>query len=212
MSSEHVDDRADLYALGALDAGEIAAVDAHLRTCALCARQVGDAEAAVVSLVLGQPRHEAPPELSGRIERTLYGSRAAAPAFAALAAAFLFGFLPAAWFWNENRSMRDAVSVQSAAMERLAGGAHRTVAFSRMPQSSATVAYAPTGSWYVVLVKDASKALDVVWMHDGHKTMLGRAVPHDNVAMLYLAKSHRMDQLALVDGERVVAEASLSYP
>jgi hypothetical protein len=29
--------------------------------------------------------------------------------------------------------------------------------------------------------------------------------------MLYLPKSHRMNQLALVDGQEVVAEAQLAY-
>jgi hypothetical protein len=29
--------------------------------------------------------------------------------------------------------------------------------------------------------------------------------------MLYLPKSHRMSQLALVEGDRVVAEAQLAY-
>jgi hypothetical protein len=41
--------------------------------------------------------------------------------------------------------------------------------------------------------------------------MLGNAVPNGNVAMLYLPKSHRMDRLALMDGDRVVAEATLSW-
>jgi hypothetical protein len=48
-------------------------------------------------------------------------------------------------------------------------------------------------------------------MHDGEQTMLGQAVPHGDVAMLYLPKSHRMDQLALMDGAQVVAQASLRY-
>jgi hypothetical protein len=60
-------------------------------------------------------------------------------------------------------------------------------------------------------VRGASKPLSVAWMHDGQQTMLGSAVPKGNVAMLYLPKSHRMDHLALMDGDRVVGEASLSW-
>lgn len=79
------------------------------------------------------------------------------------------------------------------------------------PSPPAEVVYAPDGSWYLVVVRDAGKALDVVWMHDGERTMLGRATPRGNLAMLYLPKSHRMDRLALMDGGRVVAEATLSW-
>ena len=65
--------------------------------------------------------------------------------------------------------------------------------------------YAPDGSWYVVVIRNATKALDVVWMHDGERSMLGRAMPVGDVSTLYLPKSHRMDTLALMDGDRVVA-------
>jgi hypothetical protein len=71
--------------------------------------------------------------------------------------------------------------------------------------------YALDGSWYVVVVRNPSKSLSVAWMHDGVHTMLGNAVPNGNVAMLYLPKSHRMDRLALMDGDRIVAEAALSW-
>jgi hypothetical protein len=71
--------------------------------------------------------------------------------------------------------------------------------------------YAPDGSWYVIVVREASRPLAVIWMHDGQHTMLGSAVPKGNVAMLYLPKSHRMDRLALMDGDRVIAEAALSW-
>ena len=100
---------------------------------------------------------------------------------------------------------------QSAAMDRLAATAHRTAGF-RPPGGAlaANVMYAPDGSWYVIVVRGASHALQVAWMHDGAQTMLGDAVPHGRVAMLYLPKSHRMEQLALMDGQRIVAQAQLS--
>jgi hypothetical protein len=41
--------------------------------------------------------------------------------------------------------------------------------------------------------------------------MLGTAMPHGDVALLYLPKSKRMDQLALMDGEQVVASAQLAF-
>ena len=93
--------------------------------------------------------------------------------------------------------MHDAMLDESAAMDRLAATAHRTAAF-RAPSRvlAANVAYAPDGSWYLIVVRRASHALRVAWMHDGAQTMSGEAVPHGRVAMLYLPKSHRMEQLA----------------
>jgi hypothetical protein len=51
----------------------------------------------------------------------------------------------------------------------------------------------------------------VVWMHGGEQTPLGSAMPHGDVATLYLPTSHRMDTLAIVEGTVVVAEAQLTY-
>ena len=81
-----------------------------------------------------------------------------------------------------------------------------------MPQpSKALVMYAPSGAWYVIVVRNASKTLHVAWLHDGKQTMLGDAVAHEGTAMLYLPKSHRMEQLALMDGPQVVAQAALHH-
>lgn len=217
--SAHVDDRAALYALGLLDDDERAALQAHLRECPGCALSIGAAEDDVASLVAAQSLREPPRELASRIERSLSAARStashrtwAAPVWLAAAAAIVIAVMPAAWFWNQNRAMQEAMSNQSAAMTRVASAPHRNAEFAAMPANmTATVAYAPNGEWYVIVVKNASKALDVAWMHDGTQTMLGRAVPHGDTAMLYLPKSHRMNSLALMDGERVVAEANLSY-
>ncbi|HEY4434043.1 MAG TPA: zf-HC2 domain-containing protein [Candidatus Cybelea sp.] len=224
--SGHVDDRAALYALGALEEGEAASVRTHIAECVACAQAVGAAEADVAFAASLEPRLEAPVELGPRIERLLSGgelraidrrrqlSSSASPWLAA-AAAFVIGVLPSSYFFAENRRMHNAMTVQSAAMDRLASSTHRVAAFRPMPKmpegSSASVAYAASGDWYVIVVKDVSRTLSVAWMHDGEQTMLGQAVPHGDVAMLYLPKSHRMDQLALMDGAQVVAQASLRY-
>ena len=212
--SEHFEDRASLYALGLLGDDERAAVESHLRGCTQCAAAVAEAEDDVALMVAAQPQHAAPPGLGARVERTLAPARTAArPTWIyAMAAAIVIAFLPAAWMWNQNRSMQAAIAMQTAAMNQVANAPHRTASFKAVPgNGSAMVAYAPNGEWYVIVVKDVSKALDVVWMHDGTHTMLGRAVPHGNVATLYLPKSHRMNSLALMDGNQIVAQAQLRY-
>ena len=72
------------------------------------------------------------------------------------------------------------------------------------------VMYGNDGSWYCVFAKGA-KALSVVWKHDGQTTMLGTMVQHGDVALLYLPKSHRMDQLAIMSGDQVVSQVSLAF-
>jgi Putative zinc-finger len=220
MSFEHVADLAAAYALGALSDEERATFEAHVRTCSSCAALAGAAERDVALVASMEAQHVAPPELAARIGRALapdvtrFAHPPQRPAWlaGAMAAALLVGLLPSAYFWRENRTLHHAVVAQSEAMVRLAAGPHRTTAFRAAPGSPpATVAYAPDGSWYLIVVRDGSKALGVAWMHEGRHTMLGNAVPRGGVAMLYLPKSHRMDRLALMDGGRIVAEADLSW-
>ena len=108
--------------------------------------------------------------------------------------------------------MHAAMLAQDAAMARVTGSPHRMAAFHPMQASPpAEVAYALDGSWYVIVVRGASKTLSVAWMHGKQRTMLGDAVPRGDLAMLYLPKSHRMDRLVLMDGDRILAQATLSW-
>jgi anti-sigma-K factor RskA len=218
---EHVDDRAALYALGALADDERAAIDTHLRECSACTEAVGIAEDDVALIVSTEPQRSAPPALDARIgqlvqprplEATRRSQRGPWRYAAAMAAALLLGLLPSAYFWSANRAMHGAMLAQSNAIDRLASAPHRTAHF-RLTKASppAEVMYALDGSWYVVVVRGASKSLSVAWMHDGIHTMLGNVLPNGNVAMLYLPKSHRMDRLALMEGDRVVSEATLTW-
>jgi hypothetical protein len=211
---EHLGDTADLYAIGALDDAETEAVDRHVASCNQCAHELAAAEDRVATLAVADARHTPPPQLARRIAaitavRQPSRLRAFIPA---MAAALAIGLLPSVYFWQQNQTMHAAMLTNAEAMNRVVSTPHRSVDFSKMSDGSAArVMYAQDGSWYVVLVSNASKALSVAWMHDGRRTMLGTATPHGPVAMLYLPKSHRMDQLALLDGEQVVAEAQLGY-
>lgn len=211
MSGAHAGDVAELYALGALDEVARRRVDAHLRTCAQCRKLVGAAERDVALIASMEPRHDAPPQLEAKIDAAL-GARAPWPLPLAIAAAIVIGLMPAVYLWSVNRALHATMLAQTAAMQRLAAGPHRRAEFQPMePAPPAEVTYASDGSWYLIVVHDTRKALAVAWMHGGERTMLGYAVPNGNVAMLYLPKSHRMDRLALMDGDRVVAQATLAW-
>jgi anti-sigma-K factor RskA len=212
MTHEYVAERAELYALGALSDDERREIEAHLRDCPSCARLIGAAERDVALIASMETHRTAPPELAARIERIIRPQRSAWALPYAVAAALFVGLLPSAYFWSANRNMHAAMLAQNAVMERLASAPHRMTHFAPMePGPPAAVVYAPDGSWYLVVVRNGHKALDVAWMHDGQRTMLGSVTPRGDIAMLYLPKSHRMDRLALMDGDRVVAEATLSW-
>ncbi|MBV8067586.1 MAG: zf-HC2 domain-containing protein [Candidatus Eremiobacteraeota bacterium] len=211
MTHEQCGDLAELYALGAVDDAERATVEEHLRDCPTCAQIVAAAERDVALIASSEPQREPPPDLTRRVERELAPPRQHWPLPAALAAALIVGLLPSAYLWNKNRAMHDAMRTQSGAMERLAVAPHRMAHFqTERGMPPAEVAYAADGSWYFVIVH-ASMALSLVWMHDGERTILGNAVPQGNIATLYLPRSHRMDRLALMDGNRIIGEAVLSW-
>jgi hypothetical protein len=215
--SDHIGDDAALYALGMLDEVSRRRIDAHAATCDGCAQELGQAEREVATLAAAEPQYRlpegfgapaAPKPARAKSQRRFSWF---APA-AAVAAVLIFGLGPSIYMWQENRAMQDSMVAENAAMKQLAAGSFRTASFAAMSDGSdARVMYSPDGSWYVVLVRGATRALQVAWMHDGERTMLGTAQPHGDVAMLYLPRSHRMDQLALVDGPNVVAEAQLAY-
>ncbi|MBD5657744.1 MAG: hypothetical protein IAI50_21590, partial [Candidatus Eremiobacteraeota bacterium] len=60
-ADEHLGERAELYALGTLDAAGADAVNAHAARCGDCARLVGAAERAVIALDLASVPQTAPP-------------------------------------------------------------------------------------------------------------------------------------------------------
>jgi hypothetical protein len=212
MTYGHIGELAELYALGALDERERTAIETHLDTCEPCTRLVGSAEGNVALMASLEPRRESPPDLNRRVDSALHAQHRAWRFPAAIAAALVIGFAPSLYLWGQERAMHRAMYATDAAMARLASAPHRTATFGATAGGpAAQVMYAPDGSWYVVVVRNATKALDVVWMHDGQRTMLGSASPIGDVSALYLPKSHRMDTLALVDGDRVVAQATLNW-
>jgi hypothetical protein len=208
---EHVGDDAALYALGILDETERARIDLHASACTACALLLAQASDDVATLAAaGASGAVATAPVS--IARPIPSARRPSyRPFLAVAAALLIGLLPSLYFWQQDRSMHTSMVAQLDAMHRVAAMPHRTAAFSGAMGNGAQVIYAPDGSWYVVLVRGVPTALRVVWMHDGERTDLGTAVPHGDVAMLYLPASHRMDHLALMDGSTIVAEAQLVY-
>jgi hypothetical protein len=213
----HVGDDAPLYALGMLDEGERSAIDAHATVCDACSRLLAQACDDVAAMV----HNDASTASFDKLRTTPEGramtpeghaihdkSRRLARWFPAMAAAVVIAVLPSAYLLQQNYAMHASMEEESQAMERMATSPYRTVAFAGV---NAKVMYGMDGSWYCILIHGAKAPLDVAWMHDGTKTMLGTAVPHGDVAVLYLPKSHKMNQLALVSEDRTMGQAQLVF-
>jgi anti-sigma factor RsiW len=205
--TDHLGELAALYALGILEPHEARAAEEHVLGCDACRRLLAQAQADVTAMAAAQPQLEppmqrAPARATPRLPLTL-------PRMAlAFAAALVLMLLPVGYLLEENQSMHQAMIAQTAAMARVSTSPHRTVAFSG---TDAHVMYGPDGSWYCIVIRGASAPFHVVWPHDGQQTMLGTAVPHGDVALLYLPKSHRMDQLSLMQNGVVVGQARLVF-
>ncbi|HTZ54108.1 MAG TPA: zf-HC2 domain-containing protein [Candidatus Acidoferrum sp.] len=204
--TDHLGELAALYALGILDPREARAAEEHLLGCDACRRLLAQAQADVTAMAAAQEQLEPPTRERAPVVRPVtFGLNRM---WLAAAAAFAIAILPAGYLFEQNLAMHQAMLADEQAMARIAASPHRSVAFSGM---DAHVMYGPDGSWYCIVIRGASAPLHVVWPHDGTRTMLGTAVPHGDVALLYLPKSHRMDQLTLMQDDREVGQAQLVF-
>jgi anti-sigma factor RsiW len=204
--SDHLGELAALYALGMLEAHEARAAEAHLVGCDACRRLLAQAQADVTAMAAAQPQLDPPTRRS--LPRSRPATHGFNRAWLAVAAAFAVAILPAGYLFEQNLAMHQAMLADAQAMARVAASPHRTVAFSG---ADAHVMYGPDGSWYCIVIRGASAPLHVMWRHDGTRTMLGTAVPHGDVALLYLPKSHRMNQLSLMQNGVEVGQAQLVF-
>lgn len=204
--TDHLGELAALYALGILEPDEQRTAEEHLTHCDACRRLLAQAEADVAAMAAAQPQLEAPVRL--RAPRTQARRLPRAGMWLAVAAAVAIAVLPTGYLLVQNLAMHQTELADAQAMARLATGPHRTAMFTG---TDAAVMYAPDGSWYCIIIRGASAPLHVMWPHDGTQTMLGTAMPHGDIALLYLPKSHRMDQLSLMRDGHVVGQAQLVF-
>jgi anti-sigma factor RsiW len=204
--TDHLGELAALYALGILEPREAAAAEEHLLACDACRRLLAQAQADVTAMAAAQPQLDPPARRAMPLPQP--ARQGLSRMWLAVAAAFAIAILPAGYLLEQNVAMHQAMLADAQVMAQVAASPHRTVAFSG---ADAHVMYGPDGSWYVIVVRGASGPLHVVWPHDGVQTMLGTAVPRGDIALLYLPKSHRMDQLSLMENGVVVGQAQLVF-
>lgn len=218
---DHIDEAAELYALGSLDELERARVERHIAQCAACAARLYEAESTVAAIAQAQavPSHEAPASLRSRLDASLghdarRGMRTWHPFAAAIAAAIVLAFIPT-WVAVDRNTALIAMRQDERALARLASAGtqidHVQFMAPHNRPMNAKVLYGPRGDWYYVVVMHPRPGMQVAYVHGGRMEMLGTVATHGDSGTLYLPVNHKMDELALLDGSTVVADAHLVY-
>ncbi len=218
---DHIDDLAELYALGSLDELETARVERHVAQCSTCTLRLQEAENTVAALaqVQARPQREVPPNLRARLEHSLaHGKRAGFPAWrpfaAAIAAAIVLALIPT-WVAVDRNTALVAMQQDERALARLASAGteidHASFMSPGNRPMNAKVLYGPRGDWYYVVVMHPRPGMQVAYVHGGRMEMLGTVAEHGESGTLYLPVNHKMDELALLDDGAVVADAHLVY-
>lgn len=218
--SEHINELAELHALGSLEAFERERVYEHVAQCEPCRLRLEYAEDAVAALAQAQakPGHQAPPSLQHRLERSIAaparGLLTWHPFAAAVAAAVILALVPT-WVAVDRNTALLAMRQDERALARLADAGTQIdhaqfMSPSKQPMD-AKVLYGPHGDWYYVVVMHPRPGMQVAYVHDGHMEMLGTVAMHGESGTLYLPVNHKMDELALLEDNTVVADAHLVY-
>lgn len=191
---EHIGESAELYAIGALDSAERAAVDDHIAHCPHCLRRVGEAEETVLAL-----------ERANAIDRPRAGARAPIP-FARRSVTWLLPLAAAAAFVLGLLFPRPAPQHDVATLAMI--GSHFSHAQFTGHGPPAKVIYARDRSWYYVIVASRARYA-VVGIHHGSSTSLGTTQPSGATSALFTRSHVAFERLELRQNGTVMGSASI---
>lgn len=218
----HLGDFAELYALGALEPSQRAAVEAHVAGCATCARALDAAVATVAALDDAfVPRIDPPDRLGERIASSAASIVPLAPHTARGRARYAAGGLAAAAalvigvgggaFMERATNIRQAAR-QSAVLATIATSHFAHVTFTRRSGDApvSKVLYAHDGAWLYVIVDSATCGCRVVARSAAGNRDLGDVEAAGGTATLFARGVGQPNSLDLVDAAgRVIADAKL---
>ena len=182
----HVDERAELYALGALDAAEARALETHVAHCAECRRRVGEAEEAVL-VMDGQFAPMPPPaSLASRVRASRTRAAGRGVSWYALAAACVVLLLPSLVLLSMLMQARDTERVHAAATLAMVNShfAHAQFAALRPAAPHAKAVFARDGSWVYVIV-DAPRSFGVALEANGSRRTAGATRVYGNASEFF---------------------------
>jgi hypothetical protein len=181
----HIDQEAELYALGMLEDDERARVDEHLLACEPCMVLVGQAEAAVAALVDSTQQRQP-------VRRTAWWPLATAAAFA-IAAAGLLG---------QNLSLHGALTSDGTVLATMVNSHFDHTQFQAPggAEIPAKAIYERHGKWYEILA-DGTPAWHVVFVRpDGTRDpATAEFARRGDASIVYLAPSTPVKSIDLED-------------
>lgn len=215
---EHIGEDAELYAVGALEEARAEFVERHVASCTECASRLDEAQNTIADVAAGQPLFEPSSQLRDRLRASVAPPAAQAAQHwgligLAFAAALAIAFIPT-WLAVDRTRVATAMMQQDErALARIAAAPafNRAVFMSQNHPTGAKVLYGSNGDWYYVVVMHPKPGMQVAYVHDGRMEMLGNVAMHGESGSLYLPVNHKMDELALLEGNTVVASAHLVY-
>jgi anti-sigma factor RsiW len=208
-TSQHIDELAELYALGSLEEPQRALVDAHVRMCEACAGRLGEAEATVVALI-------EPGTPSASLDRRVHAAfvlrspwRWTAPL---VAAAFVLGLLPSMLLWSSVSRNAGFDTEQTQAVQAMVNSHFAHAPFVQLSADApkAKLIYSRTADWrYVVAQTD--RAYDVAAKTNGRTIVLGQLRVRGNAGELFVTHAPASREFLLLDGSRAVGRVTLPY-
>ncbi|HEV2261536.1 MAG TPA: zf-HC2 domain-containing protein [Candidatus Rubrimentiphilum sp.] len=205
--NRHIDELAELYALGSLDDLERRQVDAHVRSCDECAARLGAAEKIVSELILVRDAPSA--QLDRRVAASLQKPALNAPRyFYPLAAAMLvIAILPSTILGLKYRDAVAFQAQQAAAQHAMVNSHFVHAPFTPVTPDGphAKVISARDGSWFYV-VADTDKPLNVAVQTPGSLKMLGTLAVNGGEGSLFVTKPPG-GPVVLLDGSLIIDRA-----
>ena len=220
VSDEHLGERAELYALGALDAEEAGQVNAHAARCVRCARLVGAAERAVLALDSATVAEVAPPQ---ELERRIAAIRRVPPLpnqaaprsrsflrWGALAASVVI-LAGGAAGTRGVLHMHDVVAQDDATLAVVANAHFKHANLRKLDPSAPTakVLWGLSRRWVYVIVDSSSCACRVVAITDTGERDLGVPLERGATAALFANDLPPVRGVELRRLGRVTASAAL---
>lgn len=205
--TRHLEESAELYALGALPDDERAAADTHLAECDACARRVGEAEQTVAAMV--QPDSSFSPQLDRRMRGSFIQRGSWRAWYPFVAAAFILGLLPSLVLLQRNQNFEAADANRAQALSAMVHSHFLHAPFVKLaPDAPAAKAiFARNGSWLYVI---ANSGKDLTLMSGGR--VLGTVTGSGDERTLFVAHPPRSTEIYLSDGSRKLARAAIALP
>ena len=203
--TQHLDELAELYALGTLPDSERAAAETHIAACEACAHRVAEAEAVVAAMT--PPDTPVPARLDRRVHASLRPRASARFFYPLVAAALILGLIPSAAFWQRDRDLRAADAARGQALTAMVNSHFLHAPFAKLAPDApaAKVIFARTGAWFYVI---ALTGRNLTVAADGRA--LGTLTGTGSERTLFLASPPKTNELLLKDGSRVLARAAIA--